>query len=754
MRIVCGKTPDERESLAISEIAFGCGILYDTARLLYCRGIDTVEKAKKFLSPSEKDFYDPYLFPDMKRVVDRLFRARDHGEKVLIAGDYDADGICASALLSAGLKEFGIESGVVIPEREDGYGICLNKVRKKVGEKGYGILITVDCGVGERDTIELLESEGLFVIVTDHHEPPDILPDCPVINPKLNNGYAFTGLCGAGVAYKLCRALIGKAADKYLDFVALATVADSMELTDENRSLVHEGLKLFSPNRIRPCFKYLIGNVGGKQITSQNLAYAVAPRVNAGGRMGDAGSALRLFLSADENEIFDLSVKLNGYNIARQAECDEIYRAAKEKIMSGGAYKRRAIMVYDGSWKAGVIGIVAARLVEEFNRPVIVFAGQDGMLKGSARSIDGVNIYEAISAAKDCTVGFGGHSQAAGVSLTEDKFSDFYDRVDEHLKTVIRPEEIEEVVRVEWETDDISVRFAREIDMLEPFGTGNKRPLFALKTAGVRSLPLKAGSEHYSFTAGNIEILDFNGEKDVFYLRLPVEKRIVYEVNYSVYKGRESVKGYLKKIVADYNGHDLNGYCFRNALLWAKSGNNAPIKLTENKEFADGYGTLYIAESEKELEGFDIKNLTVEYFEPLKNGKNSVCVAATSVPECYEKVVYFTAPLRPLYAKGKNFAFTEMANADFYALKTDRGVFSEFFSVLKSMSGREFSDSVDFYRDNVAGRDEKQFVFCTEVFLELGIFSAAGGRLRFEPKVKNALENSKIYRAVTELKGN
>lgn len=752
MQIIYGKTLTEEESVAVAEIASGCGILFDTARLLFCRGIDTAEKAKKFLFPSDKDFYDPFLFPEMKRVTERFFRARDYGEKVLIAGDYDADGICASALLSVCLKEFGVEAGVIIPEREDGYGICLDKVKKAVEECGYRILITVDCGVGEREKIELIKADGIDVIVTDHHEPPEVLPDCPVINPKLDNGYPFAGLCGAGVAYKLCRALIGKSADKYLDFVALATVADSMDLVGENRSLVKEGLKLFSPGKIRACFKYLIGNNNGKQITSQQLAYAVAPRVNAGGRMGDANAALRLFLSEDENEIFDLSVKLNGYNIARQAECDEIYRSAKEKIKKSGAYKRRVIMVYDKTWKAGVIGIVAARLVEEYNRPVIVFAGHDEGLKGSARSIDGVNIYEAISFAKDYTTGFGGHSQAAGVSLKEERFAEFYDCVDEYFKTAITPEECEESVYVEWETDEIPVRFAREIDMLEPFGAGNKRPLFALKAKGVRPLPLKVGSEHYAFTAGKMEILDFNGEKDVFYLRLPVEKRVVYEVNYSVYKGRESVKGYLRKIIADFEGQDLESYCFRNSLLYAKNGGNIPLKIAESKTIEEGYGTLYIAENEKALKKYDLNDLPVKYFEPLKSGKNSICVSATEIPECYEKVVYLSTPLRPLETAAESFTFEGKTNEKFFSLRTDRDKFAEVFGVLKSMSGKEFSDSASFFADNTVGIDQRQFIFCTEVFLELGIFSATGGRLRFDNKVKNALENSKIYRAITELK--
>ena len=753
MRVEFRKPLSDDEAASVENIANSCGILFDTARLLFCRGIDTVEKVKVFLSPSKAQFLDPFLFPEMKRVTERLYRARDNGEKVLISGDYDADGICASAVLSKCLKEFGIENGIIIPEREDGYGICLPKVLKKIENEGFSILITVDCGISEKDKIETLKNYGVDVIVTDHHEPPEVLPDCPIINPKVDAEYPFSALCGAGVAYKLGHALIGKSADKYLDFVSLATVADSMDLTGENRAIVKEGLKLFGQNKIRDCFKYLFGGKD-RVITAQSLAFILAPRVNAGGRLGDANSALKLFLSDDENEIFDLSVKLNGYNTARQAECDEIYRFASEKIRESGAFRRNVIMVYDKKWNAGVVGIVAAKLVEDYNRPVVVFAGHGDDLKGSARSVDGVNIYEAISGAKEFLTGFGGHSQAAGVSLKEENFSLFYDFVDKYLEGQTLQKTAEETVFCEWETDRLSVRFAKELDALEPFGTGNKKPLFAVSCGRVNPVPLKIGSGHYSFTAGKVDLLYFNGEKDVFALRLPVRKKLVYEVNYSVYKGHESAKGYLKTIVPEFGNDDLSDYYFQNELVKIKKDCTVTFNLIDNAEVKQGLGTLFILLDEEKLSFYNKAGLPVSYFTPENSGINSVCISASSIPTCYEKVVYLEKPLAVLDTKAENYVVNDSRYLDrFKALKTDRETFAEVFSVLKTLHGKEFTGSVEFYSDNKAYESARQFIFCLEVFLELGIFSERNGRLYYDAKVKNALDNSKIYRRIAELKG-
>ena len=259
MRIVYGKTLSAEEENTVGKIALECGIMYDTARLLFYRNIDTVEKAKKFLKPSKAHFNNEFLLDGISQAVSRIELAKSRRERVLIFGDYDADGVCATTVLFNCLNDFGIEADKFIPERELGYGLNVNKVKDLVQEYGSSLLITVDCGISDYEKIEEIKRLGVDVIVTDHHEPPEVLPDCIKINPKIQGqAYPFKELCGAGVAYKLGHALIGNKADEYLDYVALATVADSMELIGENRDIVAEGLKIFNSAAIRLPFVYLL----------------------------------------------------------------------------------------------------------------------------------------------------------------------------------------------------------------------------------------------------------------------------------------------------------------------------------------------------------------------------------------------------------------------------------------------------------------------------------------------------------------
>lgn len=245
------------------------------------------------------------------------------------------------------------------------------------------LFITVDCGISCAAEAQYIYELGADVIVTDHHELPETLPDCVVVNPKLKDDYPYDNLCGAGVAFKLACALLGEEAYKYLDFAALATVADSVPLLGENRDIVTEGLRLIN-SRPRSCFAALLGKTYDN-VTAQNLAFTVAPRINAAGRMGDAQAAFRLFTSVDESEILELAAKLGAYNAERQKYCDELYASAKAKLWKKGAYGN-VIMLSDESWNAGFVGIVAARLAEEYNRPALLFVHNGDMLKGSARS--------------------------------------------------------------------------------------------------------------------------------------------------------------------------------------------------------------------------------------------------------------------------------------------------------------------------------------------------------------------------------
>lgn len=757
MKILYGKTPTTEDYKTIMRISSECGVSTDTARLLFCRNIDDVEKAKAFLNPGKHAFNDPFLLSGMGEAVDRIRVARDNGERVLIFGDYDADGVCAVTVLYNSLKMFGITADTVIPERDDGYGLNESIISELHALKPVDLIITVDCGVSDAEKISALKAQGIDIIVTDHHEPPEILPDCIKINPKLDGqAYPFDGLCGAGVAYKLGFALVGDRANALLDYVALATVADSMVLKGENRDIVYEGLKLFNGKRVRKEFKYLIGD-GTKQVTAQTLAYAVAPRINAGGRMGDARSSLKLFLTDDENEKYNLAIKLNEYNIARQVECDNIYKQAKEKIKLEGALTDDIILVYDHSWRTGFVGIVASRLVEEFARPVIVFAGHGEYLKGSARSIDGLNIFEAINSAKNILVGFGGHSQAAGVTVETVNFDALKKSLNAYVKEYYGKLDVTKKIYAEWNINEpFPTRFARELELLEPFGVGNRKPLFTTEIGETNVSPLKKDSPHYTFKTKAMEMLDFNGEKDLSVIELPVSKKIVFEPNLSVFNKREYLKGYVKAVVPDYSDISVLEYrVFENELKKLKYYDtySEPAIATDIDLRSAGYCTLFAVSDAETIKLYPDLNLPVSVFEPEgKDLSDCIVVSPSRIPDGYAKVVYLD---KPLCAIGENrVCFNDVSgyNKIIDRISVDRSAFAAIFSVMRSLCGKEYRGSAWAYEKYLPDADGFMFVFAAEVFLELGIFYVKDGVLRQDVKIKNALTNSKVYSKICLIK--
>lgn len=760
MKIIYEKTLNEQENQIVNQISLQCGILRDTARLLFYRGVDTVEKAKRFLNPGSHAFNDPYLLKDMTNAVKRIIKAKENSESVLIFGDYDADGVCATTILYYCLKEFGIIARTVIPERKEGYGLNLETINKHNAIKKIDLIITVDCGISDYEKIEELKKQGIDVIVSDHHEPPETLPDCIKINPKIKGQeYPFNGLCGAGVAYKLGYALIGEKADNYLDYVSVATVADSMDLIDENRDIVVEGLKIFNSDKIKPAFKYLIGE-NGRQITAQqSLAYTIAPRINAGGRMGDANCALQLFLAENESDIFNLTSKLNSYNLARQVECESIYRQAKTKIKEQAKDKNSIILIGDEGWNAGFIGIVAAKLVEDYNKPVIVFAGQDDYFKGSARSVDGINIYDAICEFKESLLGFGGHAQAAGLSVLKENFELLDRELNAYLSDKVRDIDTTQKICVEWDIEgEFSMRFARELELLEPFGIGNKKPLFSTKVKAVTALPLKKDSPHYSFSTTALEMLNFNGQDDVVCLSLPIEKTVVFEPNVSVFKNRASLKGYVRAVVPMYDDFSaLKLHIFENNIKnLLKDVTSEETERIEKLSVEKGYGTVYVVSDPDNLKSHDeLGNLPIHLFTcSSKNNADCIIVSPNKIPTGITRIIYVDVPMQPIEFDGEKLYFSKDCGYKVLDLvSVDRTDFVNNFNLIKNHCGKPFNSATEFYYKNINEGNGYDVVLATTVFIELGIFKVNNGILEYDINVKNPLTNSKLYSKICLLKG-
>ena len=449
-------------------------------RLLMSRGIASEEEARAFLHPDETQFHDPLLLKGMDRAVSRVNAAREANEAVCIWGDYDVDGICASSILKLYLTKLGMNVTTHIPKRhEEGYGLNEAGIREEAARAR--LLITVDCGISCRNEVALARQLGMDVIVTDHHRPGDNIPDGLVINPLLG-GYPCEKLCGAGVAFKLVHALGGlEAAMEYVDLAAMATVADLVPLTGENRVIVSLGLKAIN-REPRLGVKLLIARaeLTGRPIGAGNIGFQLAPRLNAGGRLGDAARGLELLTTSDPARAAALADELNEENNARKSEEKEIVDQCLEMMKDYSLIDHRIIVLCGRGWNSGVIGLAASHLAQAYHYPVALFSEEDGVCVGSCRSIPAVDIYQALCSVADLLTRFGGHRQAAGLTMPREHLDEFLIRLDDYLFDNTRPGDYipEMEYDIEWPLSSVDLGAVRLMDELQPTGFGNPSPVF------------------------------------------------------------------------------------------------------------------------------------------------------------------------------------------------------------------------------------------------------------------------------------
>ena len=462
------------------------------AGILAARGITDPAEALTLLA-GEEELSDPALLTDMDAACQRIWQAIDNGETIAVFGDYDVDGVTATALLYQHLKGMGASVKCMLPSREgDGYGLSKNAIQS-MHNKGCTLIVTVDNGISAVEEADFAASLGMDLIITDHHLPPETLPKAvAVVDPRRADDHSpFKGLCGAGVAFKLCAALDGCPPEEMLDYcgdlAAVGTVADVMPLTGENRTLVKAGLKLLQQTD-RPGISALLEEVGleGKPITAENVSYAIAPRINAAGRMDNAVTALQLVLCEDEERAAELAHKLNEINVARQETEQEIVKAAQEQLDAEPAIlEDRVILIWGRDWHPGVIGIVASRLVEKTGRPVIVVSvDEHGEGKGSGRSVQGFNLHECIASCEDILLRFGGHAMAAGLSVREENLPELRRRLNEWAArecAVLFTPPLECDLSIHL--DRITVESVRRLEQLAPYGAENPTPVFVLEKA-------------------------------------------------------------------------------------------------------------------------------------------------------------------------------------------------------------------------------------------------------------------------------
>ena len=470
-------------------------------KLLISRGITTPEEIKNFLNPLEMELTSPNAFTDMEKTVERISRAIDNNEPILIYGDFDADGVTSTSVLYKTFMYLGGNVNYFIPDREtQGHGLdtkALTNIMIKLKPK---VIITVDCGISNTEEVKFVNSfKTIDLIITDHHEAPEILPDAyAIINPKAPNSLDeslstkqieyLTYLAGCGVALKVAQGVLahygkGSFVNEILPFTAVGTIADIVPLLGENRHFVTKGLDLISQGRHKG-LKLLLESAGcdiSKGVTSENIAFGIAPRINASGRLDNVDNAVKVLISENESEIKVAIENLNELNSVRQRLCDDTFEQAEQMYLKEGT-KAPAIILYHEDWHIGIIGIVASKFVEKYYKPTFLMTKKDGVYRCSARSIEGVPLYDVISENSELLDGFGGHKLAAGLSFDENKssFEDVKKALCETVSHYVSAQELKPFINIDLklEAPEITLDFIEHLSELEPFGANNPSPIF------------------------------------------------------------------------------------------------------------------------------------------------------------------------------------------------------------------------------------------------------------------------------------
>lgn len=536
------------------------------AELLYRKNLKTVDQVTDFFHPQLSQQHDPFLFPDMEKAVQRILAAISGGEKITIYGDYDVDGTTATTLLYLGLKRVGADIDFYIPHRMiDGYGLSLSSL-DQIKANGTTLIISVDCGVNALEEIEAINAMGMEIIITDHHNPKEELPKAvAIINPKLpGSPYPFPHLAGVGVAYKLLMAVyerlgITSAENtlKYMDLVAVGTIADIVSLTDENRVFASIGLQhLIAKKNLGLNALISISGMDQKTLDTTDIVFGIAPRINAAGRMGSASVAVELLISRDEVQSNELAEIIERQNSLRQQEDQKTFHEACDIIEK--KYKdinaASCLVISSDDWHPGVIGIVASKLVEKYYRPVVMISFKEGFGSGSGRSVEDFDLFAALRAAGDNLHSFGGHKYAVGFTIYQEYIDRFENELTRYVSEHLQLEQIRTPLFVNFELElyDINDILMEWIERFAPFGPDNNRPVLLTRDVCVASYPYNVGRNHLKLkVVKDGVVLDLIGYNMGDYLPLLKKNSLIdiaYTLEYNRFGSRTSIQGKLRDI--------------------------------------------------------------------------------------------------------------------------------------------------------------------------------------------------------------
>jgi len=768
-----------KKSLAqnlISSIAQNLNLPLKIVELLFLRGIDTQDKIKSFIS-DETISHDPFLLKGMTKAKTKITQAIEKKQKILVYSDYDADGVCSAAIMARFLTAQNADFHIHIPSRDgDGYGLNIKTLEKLIEEVSPHLIITCDCGISCFDEAEYVISKGIDIIITDHHQPPQKIPNCIVINPKQRDcNYPFKELCGAGVALKLVHAFIGEAeAKNYLDLATIATIADLVPLLDENRSIVKLGLSQACKTSSLG-LKQMLSYLSLKTPTAIDIAFKVAPRLNAAGRMGDAKRAFILLDTNDMSTVKELILELEADNDRRKQVCEKLYSDAIKQLEGEELYNQKSIILYSDSFEKGITGIVAARLCGEFNRPVIIMSRAGDCYKGTARSNGRINIYEALTSVEHHLLEHGGHTQAAGFSIQEKNILLFKKELQEYFNKldddIFMPQVGYDIDILEQEIDGDLIN---ALDLLEPYGHSNARPLFRLVAGKLKLLDIKGGVHTAITTNKGFNIIAFGYSDKNYLLHGEGNKELILELKEDTYRGGPS--GILRHCTtADLIFDDEFA---QSSFIMASNHVSAYDKAQCDSDYftyqslidfapKSIYGTLFIAASHKTYKSFLDKHsdfvILKEYIKSLtKNNFNRIIVSPDFNEELnlafYNRIVFLDSP-----PNEKIISFIrKKTQAKIYIPKKDnfrrliKGVdlakdtLRNYFKLIKTSQDILANNLVDYFNKLRLRQDIslKQFVVSLTIFIDLNLLNIhkeKGFYITTNDETKVELEDSEIY---------
>ena len=761
--------------------------------LLFNRGIDTQEKLSKYLQPNLTDLYDPFKFEDMQEAVNLIEKHIAKNSKILIFGDYDVDGISATAILIKYFNSVGASVDYFMPNRyEDGYGLTIKTIDKIFAKNKPDLVITVDCGITGVEEVDYMKSIGVDVIVTDHHERGETLPDCLIINPKVSETYPFKALCGAGVAFKLVQALAGLTiASHYLPICSIATIADIVELLDENRTIVSLGLKNMkkAPTGVLKLMKECGLNEFCK---ASDIAFKLAPKINASGRMGSAETSLRLYLEENPAEIKKICGQILAFNNQRQQLCDKVYDDVKNALNQQNIFRISAIVMSSAEWDSGILGIVSARLAEEYHRPTFLFSQVGDELTGSCRSVNGVNVHTLLSSMSHLLTKFGGHPMAAGLTIKVENYDEFVRLTNKYVSQNLNKVDFLPTKSYDFmmEESEITLKFVEDIDRLEPCGHMNARPIFnfKLKNAVVGSLPKYP--QHLVLNYPTFSLLAFNASDKYFVLSGNTSCNVLADLSIDSYKNTKKISGIVKSVdyediyrpidnellQAEYVKQIM--YPMSNSCTFNNYNRDQLIRLLVDMD-KNVYGTLFVANEYNTYINFKaiydsngiIKNRIMNINDA--TGLNAIVLAPTNF-DCFNtfsRIIF----LDPILNMGYLSALQKTTMSTIYLpnnqdlrysildnINLDRAEFGRYFRLIQFAQENQITGyyTYNLFNNIMQKLKEKtkysylQFFVCLLVFNELGIVET-DEQLTKITKItskKNPLNASGFYNRLFSLK--